>query len=75
MYQNPMHNPAMTSNPHLRPPGAPPVDANNLESKMNEEETREYFEKFCTFWPLPLSVFAPCHSIGSLADVVLGRIE
>ncbi|GAA6005614.1 hypothetical protein JCM11491_003701 [Sporobolomyces phaffii] len=46
MYQNPMHNPAMTSNPHLRPPGAPPVDVNNLESKMNEEETREYFEKF-----------------------------
>ncbi|GAA5913085.1 hypothetical protein JCM5296_001674 [Sporobolomyces johnsonii] len=46
MYQNPMHNPGMTSNPHLRPPGAPPLDPHNLESKMSEEETKEYFDKF-----------------------------
>lgn len=58
MYQNPMHNPALTSNPHLRPPGAPPLDVQNLESKMTEEETREYFEKFCKQLILGASVLS-----------------
>jgi len=69
MYQNPMHNPQITSNPHLRPPGAPPVDPNALESKMTEEETNEYFEKFCMF-SFTLS-FLSCR-VRSETDVSLG---
>jgi len=44
-YQNPAHNPGTTSNPHLRPKDAPPLDP-NPQSKLNEDETREYFDKF-----------------------------
>ncbi|BGP41084.1 hypothetical protein JCM10449v2_005053 [Rhodotorula kratochvilovae] len=44
-YQNPAHIQGTTSNPHLRPKDAPPLDP-NPQSKLNEEETKEYFDKF-----------------------------
>lgn len=53
-YQNPAHDRNSTSNPHLRPADAPPLNP-NPESKLSEDETKEFFDKFCTF----PSFFAP----------------
>ncbi|KAK4702817.1 splicing factor U2AF 35 kDa subunit, partial [Phenoliferia sp. Uapishka_3] len=45
MYQNPAHIPGTTSNPHLRPQGSAPLDANPA-SGLSEKELDEYFNQF-----------------------------
>ena len=56
--QNPAHVQGSTSNPHLRPKDAPPLDPNPA-SQLSEAETQEQFDKFCEArlpsLPLPLS--------------------
>lgn len=44
--QNPAHVQGSTSNPHLRPKDAPPLDPNPA-SQLSEAETQEQFDKFC----------------------------
>ncbi|POY70994.1 hypothetical protein BMF94_5919 [Rhodotorula taiwanensis] len=45
MYQNPAHVQGSTSNPHLRPKDAPPLNP-NPESNLSESETQDQFDKF-----------------------------
>ncbi|KAI5476023.1 splicing factor U2AF 35 kDa subunit [Pseudohyphozyma bogoriensis] len=45
MYQNPAHAPGTTSNPHLRPAGAPPPEL-NPQSNLSDQELKEYFDQF-----------------------------
>ncbi|GAA5919680.1 hypothetical protein JCM6882_004537, partial [Rhodosporidiobolus microsporus] len=45
MYANPAHDRSQTSNPHLRPADAPPLEK-NPSSGMTEGELREQFDKF-----------------------------
>lgn len=62
MYQNPAHIPGSTSNPHLRPAGAAPLDANPT-SGLSDTELEEYFNQFCESRPDVCGLFSENPSV------------
>ncbi|SCV69821.1 BQ2448_1215 [Microbotryum intermedium] len=76
MYQNPAIVQGSSSNPHLRPPGAAPLDP-NPKSDLSEEQLQEFFDKFyedvyCEF--VKYGNLLEMHVCDNVGDHLIGNV-